>query len=47
MSKKLEGGVPAVVQWVKNLTIATQVTVEAKVQSLSLELPYAVCVAIK
>ena len=39
-------GVPAVVQWVKNPTLAAWVTVEVWVQSLAWELPYAECLAI-
>ena len=34
-------GVPAVVQWVKNLTKVAQVTAEARVRSLAQEFPYA------
>ena len=33
--------VPAVAQWVKNLTAVAQVVVEARVRSLARELPYA------
>ena len=33
--RKTCGGVPAVAQWVKNLTAAAQVSAEAQVQSLA------------
>ena len=39
--------VPTVVQWIKNLTAAAQVTAEARVQSLAQELPYALGAAFK
>ena len=44
---KIIFGVPTVAQWVKNLTAATQVAVEAWVQSLAWELLYAIGAAIK
>ena len=40
-------GVPAMVQWVKNLTTAAWVTAEAWVRSLAQELPHASGAAIK
>ena len=33
-SRSLQSGVPAMTQWVKNLTTAARVTVEVQVQSL-------------
>ena len=43
---KTKRGVPAVVQWVKNLTAVAQVIVEAQVQFLAQEFPYTASAAI-
>ena len=45
--KIVVSGVLNVVQWFKNLTAVTQVTVEVQVWSLGQKLPYAVGMAIK
>ena len=45
--KKGGGGVPAVAQWVKNLTAVAWGTEEVQVQSPAQELPQAVDAAIK